>query len=199
MSTALADWATTSARFAPTGDEEIRRMGDYWSITFTGDQVLLRHSKGLEYLATLLAAPGHEIHVLDLTGDGSRGGAEADGADEILDRRARDAYRRRLLDLAADREEAAGNNDLGRVERIDGEIEFLVAELSGAMGLTGRSRRTVSASERARQAVTKSIRAAMSRIDDVCPALGAHLDATVRTGTYCSYRPDPRLAVSWQG
>ncbi len=27
---------------------------------------------------------------------------------------------------------------------------------------------------------------------------GTHLVATVRTGIFCSYTPDPRLPLSWQ-
>jgi hypothetical protein len=29
-------------------------------------------------------------------------------------------------------------------------------------------------------------------------ALGEHLTATVRTGLFCSYNPDPRLPVRWE-
>jgi hypothetical protein len=31
------------------------------------------------------------------------------------------------------------------------------------------------------------------------PELGEHLPATVRTGTFCAYTPDPRLRIRWQG
>ncbi len=28
-------------------------------------------------------------------------------------------------------------------------------------------------------------------------ALGQHLDSAIRTGTYCSYQPDPRVPTQW--
>jgi hypothetical protein len=29
------------------------------------------------------------------------------------------------------------------------------------------------------------------------PSLGRHLAATIRTGRYCSYGPDPRAPITW--
>ena len=40
-----------------------RREGDYWSVGFEGRTARLRDSKGLQYLARLLANPGRELHV----------------------------------------------------------------------------------------------------------------------------------------
>ena len=49
--------------------------------------------------------------------------------------------------------------------------------------------------ERARQAVTARIRDTIRRLRSVHPELAEHLAASVTTGTFCSYRPDP--LVSW--
>ena len=46
--------------------------------------------------------------------------------------------------------------------------------------------------------VTKAIKSAIARIGEQSPALGNHLARTVRTGTFCSYVPDPRLAADWR-
>ncbi len=46
--------------------------------------------------------------------------------------------------------------------------------------------------------VRRAIKAALATIDTHHPALGQHLRATVRTGTYCAYTPDPRIPVDWQ-
>jgi hypothetical protein len=72
-----------------------------------------------------------------------------------------------------------------------------VRELSRAVGLGGRDRRAGSASERARVAVTRAVRQAMARISEQHTELGEHLDRTIRTGTYCSYLPDPRVPADW--
>jgi hypothetical protein len=97
----------------------------------------------------------------------------------------------RLADLEEDLVEAEGFNDLGRAERLREEIEFLTRELSRAVGLGGKARRAGSRTERARVNVTKAIRVALARIGTAHPLLGAHLEATVRTGNACIYLPPP--------
>jgi len=42
------------------------------------------------------------------------------------------------------------------------------------------------------------LRAAIDRLGKANPALGRHLDTTIRTGTFCSYTPDPRVPPAWQ-
>ena len=54
------------------------------------------------------------------------------------------------------------------------------------------------ASENARVGVTRAIGAALRRIEEHHPSLGAHLRATVRTGQRCVYTPDPCVPVAWQ-
>jgi hypothetical protein len=44
--------------------------------------------------------------------------------------------------------------------------------------------------------VTWRIRSALTKIEDAHPALGRHLRNSVRTGTFCSYRPE--RMVDWR-
>jgi hypothetical protein len=38
----------------------------------------------------------------------------------------------------------------------------------------------------------------LARRDDPQPApAGLHLEVTIRTGTFCSYTPDPRVPTKW--
>jgi hypothetical protein len=46
--------------------------------------------------------------------------------------------------------------------------------------------------------VTRSIKNAIRRIEGHSPALGHHLGASIRTGTFCSYDPDQRVPISWE-
>jgi tetratricopeptide (TPR) repeat protein len=200
----LAPSAPRSAEAA-----RFRREGEYWSIVYDGDAFRLRDSKGLRYLARLLAAPGEELHVLELvgatTGRGRAAPVDEDlevsglgDAGELLDVQAKAAYRQRLNELRAEIEEAEAWNDPARAATARDELEFVSRELSVAVGLGGRDRRAASAAERARVNVTRAIKSALVRIEEQSPALGAHLQRTVRTGTFCSYKPDPRVPVSWQ-
>jgi tetratricopeptide (TPR) repeat protein len=188
-----------------------RREGDYWSVSFEGRTVRVRDLKGMRYLARLLADPGREHHVLDLVAAETGSGAQVDSgqaaglprsalgdAGEGLDAQAKDAYRRRLAEIEDDIEQARAIGDAERAAQADAERDFLVRELARAFGLGGRERRAASASERARAAVTRAVRQAMTRIAEHHPQLGEHLGRTIRTGTYCAYVPDPRAPAGWR-
>ena len=173
--------------------------------------MLLQDLKGLRYLERLLAEPNREFHVLDLvavergslptvpnagesgdltTGDGGHAGLH-------LDDQAREAYRRRLLDIDEDIEDATRANDLARLELAQNDRDYLVQELSRAIGLGGRARQAGATAERARTSVTRSIRYATARVTEHHPSLGQHLRQAISTGTYCAYTPDPRVPVRW--
>ena len=114
----------------------------------------------------------------------------------LLDARAKAAYRARVSDLRAELEEAEAFHDTGRAAA-QAELDFLVAELARAVGLGGRDRRAASHAERARLNATRSIRAAMANLARATPHWGRHLAATIRTGRYCSYTPDPHAPITW--
>jgi hypothetical protein len=119
-------------------------------------------------------------------------------AGALLDAEAKAAYRARLEELRAELEEAEGFNDPERAARARAEREFLTAELARAVGLGGRDRRAASHAERARLNATRAIRGAIANLARANPSLGRHLAATVRTGRYCSYVPDPRAPIAWE-
>lgn len=205
------DGAESDARGDRSGTgNTFRREGDYWTVIFDGHTVRTRDLKGMHYLARLLADPGREFHVLDLVAAEPSSVAHVESAPtarlrhlalgdagEMLDTRAKNAYRRRLAEIDDDIEQAQANGDRERAAQAEAERDFLVRELSRAVGLGGRDRRAASASERARAGVTRAIRQAITRIADHHPQLGEHLSRTIRTGTYCAYMPDPRAPAGW--
>ena len=132
-----------------------RRDGDYWSVIFDGHTVHVRDLKGMRYLARLLADPGREYHVLDLVASETAGVARSDSshaarmprsalgdAGEILDTRAKEAYRRRLAEIEDDIEQARATGDAERAAQADAEHDFLIRELVACR----RPRRSRSAS-----------------------------------------------------
>jgi hypothetical protein len=70
------------------------------------------------------------------------------------------------------------------------ELDALITQLTAAYGLGGRSRRIPDHVERARKAVSRRLRDAITRIAHAHPRLGRHLDASIRTGAFCSYQPE---------
>jgi tetratricopeptide (TPR) repeat protein len=179
------------------------RVGNRWLISFAGASIELPASKGLAYLHRLLSAPDRELHVMELVSetDAGVGAGAAERGDalgvqrgaaglEILDARARAAYRERLRELQTAREEAERRDDLGLLEAVAAEREAIEDELEAALGSGGRGRRAAGGVERARKAVYNRLRDAIGRIGVDHPALARHLDRSLRTGTTCSYRPD---------
>ena len=98
------------------------------------------------------------------------GGVEGD-LGPILDEQAKAAYRERLADLQAERDEAEAFHDSERAERARAEYDAVAAELAAALGLGGRDRRAGSPAERARLNVTRAIRAAIEHLGEHDPAL----------------------------
>jgi hypothetical protein len=198
---------------APDTDfAQLRREGDVWAFEYGPRSIAVRDSKGVRHIAFLLANPGLEVHALELVGadsgqaeGGRAGGARedlhgiaGDDAGPVLDAQAKTAYRRRLEDLQEEIEEAEAFNDPERLARAREEFDFITGELSGAVGLGGRDRKSASGAERARVSVTKAIRSTIKRVTEHDPVLGRELDATIRTGTFCMYEPDPRHPLSWR-
>jgi tetratricopeptide (TPR) repeat protein len=190
-----------------------RRDGEYWTVGFSDHTLRLKDSKGLGYLANLLARPGTEISARDLAASGGTATKKIqyetriwDGAAELavglgdagamLDRRAVAQYKRRLAELDEQIAEAERNHDTGRYDTVQRERECLVHELSAALGLGGKERRVASHSERARWLVTKGIKGAIRKIAQANSDLGHHLRLSVRTGSLCVYLP--AQPVSWQ-
>src|SRR5437016_1479248 len=204
----------------------LRKEGEYWTVGYGGRVFRLKDTKGLAYLAPLLRSSGAQFHALDLASDtggdsesredeknrfaaalpqsdqelentGIHVGGLGD-AGEVLDERAKAAYRGRLAELRAEVAEAKRLDQFARAEQAEEEIAALLAELSRAVGLGGRDRRAASAAERARQSVTRALKTVVKRIAEQEPALGAVFVHCIKTGTCCSYTPDPGFPITWE-
>jgi hypothetical protein len=111
-------------------------------------------------------------------------------AEPVIDDTARAQYKHRISELESEIEDARqrGHDEAAAAARE--ELDALIEALASAYGLGGRVRRTTDDGERARKAVTRRVRDAMSRIDRAHPLLGRHLQASIHTGMYCRYAPD---------
>lgn len=197
-----------------------RREGDVWALTYQNETCRLKDAKGLRYLAFLLRYPGKEIYAGELLSRVGKGRAaciisesamlngqelleyglrvdEPNNREWVLDGQATAAYKHRLTELREELAEAQHFNDAVRAEKLQEEIDFFVKELTSTMGFGGRSRKNASTAERARLSVTKAIKTALRHIRESHLSLGQHLNATIRTGTFCSYFPDPTRPVFW--
>ncbi|GAB3247219.1 ATP-binding protein [Kineosporia babensis] len=161
------------------------RQQQGWRLEFGAEALEVEDLVGMAHLAVLLANPGRAVPVAELVGTGE------ESAQPVLDPQARQEYRRRLEQLAAQaerwQEEAPERAARARQER-----EWLIAELAAATGRGGRSREFAGSAERARTAVAKAIRRALERIEVQHAELGRRLRAEIRTGMSCCYEPGSR-------
>ena len=194
--------------------------GEYWTLGYSGTTFPLKDVKGLSYIRRLLQHPNEEFHALDLLGalgavttfesarvekhESSldvgvtfRRGLTGDSG-EMLDAQAKQEYQRRLHELREELEDLHERGNHERAQQVESEIEFLEREIIRAVGIAGRDRRAGSNAERARLNVTRAIKAALEKIAEQQASMGELLDRSIKTGSFCSYVPDPRIQVTWQ-
>lgn len=176
----------------------LTRQERCWVAACDDTRARLRDTKGLRYLAELLRNPGVERHALDLV-DQVEGVAPGEmavdrrrlgDAGELVDAKARSAYRHRIEELRGQIDDALAAGAEEPAEGLRAELDQLVGQLAEAFGLGGRSRRASSAAERARVNVTRAVRAATAALREALPEAGPVLDRRLRTGLYCAYEPD---------
>jgi 7-cyano-7-deazaguanine synthase in queuosine biosynthesis len=199
-------------------DHVFLRKGSVWMLTYAGQTEHINQSRGLQYLVHLLRAPDKEIHCVTLAlavvgatpaaGDdvgrtvdpellasaGMHLGDQTD--DDVIDAKALRAYRDHVQDLERQAEEAVEAGDRDRADAIREEVEHFIWFVKDARGLGGHARKFKNDAERTRQRVSIAIRRSIRDISKIHSALALHLRATIMTGTYCSYRPNP--PITWR-
>jgi len=159
--------------------------GELWSIQYDGKQVQLPDIKGYSDLARLLAQPRIPIHSTDLMG-----AAALEKGEAVFDEKAKSAYQKRILELQEEIAEADMANHHARLANLQEEYDLLLEHLSQSLGKGGKTRKVSGTVEKCRTAVTWRIRSAMKKIAEAHPALGRHLEVSVKTGVFCEYAPE---------
>jgi hypothetical protein len=187
------------------------RQHDYWIIRSHGHTLLLKPTRGLQYLAVLLRDPGREFHVSELIAAPADASTQATGfvvhgrvtgelyaGITVLDTQAKAEYKSRLNELRRDLDEAERFHDPLRQSQAQNEMQVITDHLASAVGFRGRDRKTSSDAERARSAVTKCIKKTIQKIGELNRSLGYHFAARIKTGYFCSYRPRPDRPAAWE-
>jgi hypothetical protein len=183
-----ASFAKPSPLLQPSAAHlRMNREADVWLVAYGERSFRLHDAKGLRILEILVREPRREHHVLDLVEP--TGALDTGDAGELLDAQARAQYRERVLSVREQLAQAEADHDLGHVGRLQNELEALLQELSRAVGLSGRNRKSGAAIERARVNVQRRLKDALRRISEQDAELGRHIERALRTGTFCSYDP----------
>ncbi|MEV4267351.1 hypothetical protein [Kribbella sp. NPDC049584] len=169
------------------------RHGRRWRVSFAGRSAVVGHVVGLQHIAILVANPLQEIASIELAGGvnalGMSSRRQAEPAQLLVDREAVSNYRRRLGELRAEIERLDAVGDQHRATEVQVEFDWLVRELAAASGFSGRTRSFADNHERARIAVSKAIRRAITRVEQVDSVIGSHLRDSIYTGMRCTYQP----------
>lgn len=182
------------------------RQGRVWQVIAGSRSAFVRHSRGMAYLAVLVANPGREITAIELFGGPPSADPPLVSVDAfdvfeanvsyqpLLDEQARRQYQARLSELREIIEHCEGVGDLVESAAARAEKEWLLEQLQSALGLSGRRRTFATDYERARISVGKAIRRALAKISEADEHLGSMLSEAVRTGRKCEYQPSKSRA-----
>jgi tetratricopeptide (TPR) repeat protein len=165
-----------------------RRSGAIWELAFAGRTAQVPHARGLSDLAYLLARPTQDVSVMELVDEPGSPRAGVRGA-PAFDERARREIHDRLRELDAEEADAEARGDGDGATRAREQRQLLAETVARDLGLGGRSRRIGDPAERARKTVSTRIRRAIAVVTRGHPELGRHLERSVDTGAWCSYRP----------
>lgn len=168
------------------------RQGRHWRVEIGNRNAVVDHSVGMLYLAMLLNSPRQEIPAIDLVSAGNAMPEQpraATSEQSVLDGKALQSYRDRIMLLEHEIDDLTIEGDTAGVARATTERDWLAAEIAGATGMGGRVRSFTDDRERARIAVGKAIRRAITRVTHADPLIGDHLRQTIHTGNNCSYLP----------
>jgi hypothetical protein len=189
----IADAAALLARLA-NADHIFQRIGQMWAMKFQGEIRFIEDSRGMFYIARLLAEPTRDVPAVSLL-------AAAAGIDPrvatgtsgpLLTAETYKEYKRKYIEAQEELEEAERDNDLGRIQQAKRERHALAVELARATGIGGRSRQKTD-SERVRKSVSMAVSRAIETVGKEHDSLGRHLTATISSGLLFRYAPEPPI------
>jgi non-specific serine/threonine protein kinase len=100
----------------------------------------------------------------------------------------------RVQELREELAEAESFHDVGRVARLQAELEAVTESLVQQQ-TRSQQKASPSPDERLRLNVTRAIKTAIKKIASVHPLLGRYLTQTIKTGTTCSYTPPDSFSI----
>lgn len=165
--------------------------GEYWIVTFRGNQIFLRDTASVRYLVQIIRH--RELHVFDVVGV-----SYYDHGIPAADEQTKRDYKRAIDELRTEIEDADDANDPARAERARDELGRLLDEVASRYGLGDEPRIEKATVNRVRDAVARGVRRLIERIRREDRLFAEHLEASIRFGTVCRYAPDPIAQIVWQ-
>jgi hypothetical protein len=175
-------------------DHVFQCWGKKWVVKFEGETRIMDDTIGTFYIARLLVEPNRDVPAVCLLAAAARIDPRvATGTSgPLLTDETRAEYKKKYEEAQEELEEAEQDNDLGRVERTQKELDALGTEIYRATGLGGRKREKTDA-ERVRKAVSMAVSRAIESIGKQHKPLGRHLTASITSGLVFRYAPDRKI------
>ncbi len=166
-----------------------QRHGPIWAVTFDGHASTLGHSKGMEYIARLLARPGDQIGASELSAAAPVRSTRA----TVVDRETQDSVQARAREIDEELQDAQLLGDNQRQVRLREELEAILDQRVRDTKIGGRSREFTDDSDRVRSSVRRAIDRALKAISKQDFPAGDFLRAQIDTGHSCRYRTAPEI------
>jgi len=131
--------------------------GKTWRFIFDGEEATIGDSKGIRFLAKLLARPSEEFSAFALANPDAASESFETSDLETTDTASLRRYKERLLDINEDLEEANAFDREDEIDRLEEEKDSILKHLSEVAGTSGRSRLQAE-KERARQSVQRAFK-----------------------------------------
>ncbi|NRA38506.1 MAG: hypothetical protein HRU15_10225 [Planctomycetes bacterium] len=170
----------------------MHKIGDVWEITYAGENMHLKHFKGMYYLLQLLDKPhiALSVEILKATADKVDPRCLRKGKQEVISQESADEIFQELSRLDDDIFEADTYQNFAKKERLLIEKEKITQYLLKTQGF-GNKLKTTSDSARVRASVADALDTALKHIDSVFPTYAEHLRRSIMnpTGSQPCYQP----------
>lgn len=190
------------------------RYGENWAVNYEGKLIILKDSKGLNYIAHLLRNPKKVFNIMELVSAVEGKVADEVGktyqrmsdeqleeyglsklddlgnAGDILDKKAIEEYESELKRLKREIRKATKNGDMEHLAKLQRDKELYEQLLHKGKGLGERVRKASDMAERARKTVSRTYNSCLKIIKREHPSLGLHLSRSIKIGKMCSYEPE---------
>lgn len=160
--------------------------GATWRMIFEGKETTVPDSKGIRYLAQLLANPGKSFTALELAHPEAAQERFVQSDLEATDTHSLREYKRHLQRIEEDLEEARAYGREDDILRLEDEKDAILKHLSGVAATDGKPRLS-GEKEKARKSVSAALRRALSSISGQSQDAFLFLNANLSFGSRFSY------------
>ncbi|MGH1347600.1 MAG: hypothetical protein ACRBN8_38945 [Nannocystales bacterium] len=168
-----------------------RRQGQNWTLKYRGGKpLIMKHTKGLNYISFLFRHPSEELTafaLIDLD-EGREVGRHSLSTSFSIDAKTLSSVKGKMRELKSALADAIEYCDDAGAARIRAEIETLEDYVSRETGLGGKVRRESPDRKRARSSVSNAITRAIGTVRKEHPAFADYLKRQIQTGFFLQYR-----------